>query len=82
LRDLIALLPQSNRAVLKYLMNFLSLVATQSHLNKMPQSNLSRLWGPILLHTKTATDPNLMMKETFVSNEIVSWLMDHQNYIF
>ena len=81
LKDLISLLPIANRSVLQYLIEFLALVASHNAKNQMNKSNISRIWGPIFLQSKEA-DPNTVVKESLISNEIVTWLIDFKDKIF
>ena len=59
IRENISSLPTVNRHVLDILMNFLSVIASYSNVNKMTASNLAVIFGSILLPPKKSSDSSL-----------------------
>jgi hypothetical protein len=53
LRELIAKMPQQNRHLLQYLMEFLAKIAQKSDKNKMNASNLGTMIAPTILYSAT-----------------------------
>jgi len=54
----ITLLPQENTYVLHYLIKFLTLVVAEAEHNKMDAKNLGVVFGPNIMRSETAPDPN------------------------
>ena len=52
LQLLVMLLPRANRHCLRVLLDFLALVASQSHTNKMTVTNLAVVFAPTLFYVR------------------------------
>lgn len=62
MRVLIRGLPNNNKNLLFYLMQFLSKVANNSDFNKMTPTNLATCWAPNLLKNETETTESMVME--------------------
>lgn len=72
-------LPEHNFTVLKFLMEFLSLVIERSCLNKMTASNLSIVFGPNLVWS---SDEALSLLHIGPINQLTEFIIVHQQEIF
>jgi hypothetical protein len=73
-------LPSINKTVVKYLLSFLSEVASHSAENKMTSSNLSIVFGPNLLRPQVETIETSL--RTGRVNTLFQLLIDHCEYMF
>ncbi len=90
IRDLINIkLPSINYCLLKYIVEFLSLVADNSNVNKMNVKNLSIVFGPNFLWpsivvdtTKTTSINEFSLKNIECVNNFVELLIKFNKEIF
>ncbi|KAL3244664.1 hypothetical protein MRX96_018641 [Rhipicephalus microplus] len=79
LKCLVEQLPPSNFAVLKYLCHFLSRVAELEEHTRMNPSALGIVFGPNLFRFSEDLQG---LKEQAVTNQVVTYFIDHYNSIF
>lgn len=72
-------LPEQNYAVLKHLVEFLSLVMDSSCLNKMTSSNLAVVFGPNLIWSR---DRSLSLAHIAPINQFTEHMLTSQHFIF
>src|SRR5688500_13947969 len=80
LRELIERLPPINRALLKYLLEFLVMVCRNSEENKMTTSNLAIIFGPNLLQPRDGNAFRLIEDARHV-NGITKSMIDEFDYL-
>lgn len=72
-------LPEQNYAVLKHLIEFLSMVMECSCLNKMTASNLAVVFGPNLIRSR---DTSLSLAHIGPINLFTEYMLTHQHELF
>lgn len=72
-------LPERNFLVLKYLVNFLSMVIDSSCLNKMTSSNLAVVFGPNLIRSR---DETVTLTKIGAINLFTEHMFSHGDHIF
>lgn len=80
LRDVIWLLPDENRQFLEYILTFLAEVAAFSEQNKMTLTNLSTIFGPLLLRYDQTYDE--MLTESATVCNIIAKLVEERYELF
>ena len=79
MKQTLSRLPQQNYSVLKFLIEFLSLVIDRSCLNKMTSSNLAVVFGPNLTWSN---DQSLSLNNIGPINSFTDYLLSNQDEIF
>ncbi|KAM8930547.1 rho GTPase-activating protein SYDE2 [Pelodytes ibericus] len=77
--DLLACLPDVERATLKMLLDHLKLVASYNEVNKMTCQNLAVCFGPVLLSQRQETSAH--NKRVFIDSEELASALDFKKHI-
>jgi len=80
IKNILQQLPQQNYAVLKHLVEFLSLVSDRSCMNKMNEKNLALVFGPNLARPKEIADSTVYHVSAI--NLFAECLLVHQQELF
>ncbi|CAD7089688.1 unnamed protein product [Hermetia illucens] len=77
IKNVLYLMPCVSRDTLKYLIKHLTKVASESHTNRMPASNLAIIWGPCILYS-SFTNPMSIAR----INTLTKVLIEHYDTLF
>ena len=77
-------LPPTNQACIKFLMKHLNRVTQMERQNKMSVDNISKIFGPTMLHygKDTARMASLTPSDVMAQGEVVAFMMDNVEELF
>lgn len=80
LKDILDMLPQVNKDLVEYLLDFLAKVGARSQQNKMTPQNLSTIFAPILL--RSSSKPEETIEETTTTCKISQSMIENRRLLF
>ncbi|KAH3760629.1 Rho GTPase-activating protein 22 [Pelomyxa schiedti] len=81
IRQVFQFIPKQNLILLKYLVSFLTRVASHSNENKMKAANLAIVFGPNILRP-AGGDISVMLEDSNYANELMTFMLEHFTMLF
>jgi len=80
-KTIMQMLPDFNKGLVDYILDFIDRIADHSEANRMTISNMATVFGPILLRSDEKVD-DMLISETVVVCDITMELVEHREFLF